>query len=312
MADRISADSQALIDAGLVSRDATLDSIASGFTYTEGPVWIPGTQELLFHDIPADLRYSWSEAAGTVVELESTEYSNGMTLDANGDLIVCEAGANRVTRTTADGSVEVLASHFDGKELNSPNDVVVRSAGDIYFTDPAYGRIPVYGFDRPQQLDFQGIYRVAGAGGEPELLSSDLIQPNGLAFSPDESTLYVADSESGEVSAFGVDETGRLAKRRVFFAEAGVPLPFEDARNDNLPSGYLDGMACDERGNLYQTGRGGIWVIGPGGDALGVLALPEDVSNLAFGGEDGRTLFIACRSNIYRVSMQVAGASHAG
>jgi gluconolactonase len=300
--------SKALVDAGLLAADAELESIGSGFAYTEGPVWIPLDRKLLFHDIVQDTRFAWTEDGGVVVESTPTGASNGMTLHWDGGLLICEAGKNQVVRHEPHGAVGVIASHYDGKELNSPNDITVRSNGDVYFTDPAYGRIPVYGIERPQQLPYQGIYRIPLFGGDLEMVSDELIQPNGLAFSPDESVLYVADCETGKLWAFDVAVDGSLSNSRIFFEDAGVPCPWEDALTDNLPSGYLDGTTVDERGNVYQTGKGGIWVISPEGEAIGVLELPEDVANLTFGGDDYRTLFLACRNNVYRVQMDVAAA----
>jgi gluconolactonase len=295
-----------LVEHGLIAADAVLEPIAAGFVYTEGPVWLPEEQALLFQDLPNDKRWKWTEAGGAVLDAEPTHFANGMALDAEGRLLVCEAGLNRVTRREADGTITVLASHYEGDELNSPNDIVVHSSGDIYFTDPAYGRIPVYGYDRPQELPLQGIYRIPAAGGEPELLSDHLIQPNGLVFSPDEQVLYVADCETGELIAFDVDAGGDLTRHRVFNSDAGTPLPWEFAVRDELLPGYLDGTAMDVQGNVYQTGRGGIWVIAPDGEALGVLELPEDVANLTWG-EDGRTLFLCCRTTVFRTRMSVMG-----
>ena len=307
MGNIVSGKSLQLVDAGLLSPTATLEPIATGFTYTEGPVWDPSSESLLFHDIVGNVRYRWHASHGAVVDMTPTDYSNGMTLDREGRLVICQSGTSKVVRRERDGELISLASHFQGKELNSPNDVVLRSNGDIYFTDPAYGRIPVYGIDRAQELSFQGIYRIVEGAAEPELLSDELVQPNGLAFSPDESALYVADSETGELSMFDVGPNGRLSGRRVFFDEAGVPLPFELVVRNELLSGYLDGLKCDEQGNIYQTGRGGVWVISPAGEALGVLELPEDVANLTWGDADFRTLYLACRSTVYRIRMNVGG-----
>lgn len=313
MSDSITETSKALVEAGLLSPDAELESIGSGFTYTEGPTWIPVDRKLIFHDIVQDKRFAWTEETGVVVEAEPTGASNGTSLHWDGALLICESGRNRIARHEPDGSVNIIAEHYQGKELNSPNDITVRSNGDVYFTDPAYGRIPVYGIERPQQLDFQGIYRIPLGGGEPELLSTDLMQPNGLAFSPDEKVLYVADCETGKLWAFDVavdskENNGALSNGRIFFDGAGVECRWADAVANRLPSGYLDGTTVDERGNVYQTGEGGIWVISPAGELIGVLRLPEDVANLTFGGDDYRTLFLACRDNVFRVQMAVAAA----
>lgn len=295
-----------LVEHGLLGADAMLDPIATGFVYTEGPVWLADTEELLFQDLPNDRRFRWSEANGAAIDQEPTHFSNGMCLDVEGRLVVCEAGLNRVTRQETDGTITVLASHYEGSELNSPNDIVVHSSGDIYFTDPAYGRIPKYGYDRPQELSFQGIFRIPAAGGEPELLSDHLIQPNGLVFSPDEKVLYVADCETGQLIAFDIDATGDLTRHRVHCEEVGTALPWEIVARGELLSGYVDGTAMDERGNVYQTGKGGVWVISPEGEVLGVLELPEDVANLTWG-EDGHTLFLCCRTTVFRTTFTVRG-----
>jgi gluconolactonase len=297
-----------LVEHGLVSADAELEPVANGFTYTEGPAWDLRNERLYFHDVPENTRYSWSEAGGLKVEQQGTQFSNGMTFDAKGRLLICEQGTNTILRVEDDGSITRLTSHHQGKELNSPNDIVTHSSGDVYFTDPAYGRIPVYGIERPRELDFQGIYRVSEDGGEAELLDDSLVQPNGLAFNPEESILYVADCETAELIAFDVDANGGLSNRRVFNdKEAGVILTWEDTVANNLSSGYLDGMRIDVDGNVYTTGRGGIWVLTPEGEKLGVLGLPEDIANLTWGGADLRDLYLCCRSTIYRVHMDVTG-----
>jgi gluconolactonase len=299
--------SSPLVREGLVDPDVALETLAGGFAYTEGPAWDERTETLVFHDLVNDVRHVWSERDGLRVTLKPTAFANGMAYDAEGRLFVCEAGRNSVTRTDRDGTVTVIASHYRGKELNSPNDLAIHSNGDVYFTDPAYGRIPVYGIERPQQLPFQGIFRIPNGTAEPELVSDELEQPNGLAFSPDESVLYVADCETGELIAFDVDADGGLSGRRVFSTETGVPCPFQDVVDDNLPSGYLDGTAVDERGNVYQTGLGGVCVVTPAGEVIGVLPLPQDIANLTWGGPDLRDLYFCCRRNLFRARMNVSG-----
>jgi gluconolactonase len=292
--------------------DPAIEVVATGFTYTEGPVWDERAQRLLFHDIPSDTRYGWSRAGGLTIVQRPTHKANGMAIDLEGRLLVCEQTLNRVARHEHDGTVTVLAAEYDGKELNSPNDLAVRANGDVYFSDPAYGRIPVYGEDRPQQLDFQGVYRVRAEDGGIDLVADDQVQPNGLCFSPDGRRFYVDDCELGDIWVYDVQPDGTLSGGRMLRQGVGVPCPWEDCLNDTLPSGYLDGMKCDELGNVYVTGLGGLLVLSPDGKDLGLIELPEDVANFTWGGGDGRDLFICCRTFIGRVSMTVRGAAPRG
>jgi gluconolactonase len=298
--------------ADLVDLDRGVEVLATGFTYTEGPVWDSRGDRLLFHDIPSDTRYSWSAEAGSAVDSHPTDKANGMAVDTEGRILICESGANRLVRHEHDGTVTVLASHFDGKELNSPNDIAVHPNGDVYFSDPAYGRIPVYGQERPQQLDFQGVYRVRAEGGQLELVATDCEQPNGLCWSPDARRLYVDDCEHGSIWVYDLDDGGELSQGRLLREDVGVPCPFEDARNDNLPSGYVDGMKCDELGTIYVTGPGGLVVLAPDGADIGVIELAEDIANLTWGGRDGLDLFVCCRRFLGRVRMKVRGAAVTG
>jgi gluconolactonase len=289
--------------------DPAVEVVATGFTYTEGPVWDRAVQRLLFHDVPSDTRYGWTRADGLTVEQTPSHKGNGMAFDLDGRLLVCEQAFNRVVRHEHDGSVTVLAAEYDGKELNSPNDLAIRANGDVYFSDPAYGRIPVYGVDRPQQLDFQGVYRVRAGDGGLELVADDQVQPNGLCFSPDGRRFYVDDCELGDIWVYDVDDDGTLSSGRILGQGVGVPCPWEDCINDTLPSGYLDGMKCDELGNIYVTALGGVLILDPDGAELGVINLPEDVANFTWGGAEGLDLFVCCRTFVGRVSMAVHGAS---
>lgn len=296
--------------ARLVAADSAVEVLATGFTYTEGPAWDRSDGALLFNDIPSDTTYRWSATEGLAAVRQDTGNANGMAFDRAGRLIVCQSGAARVVRYDGPESpATVLASHYDGRELNSPNDLVVHSSGDIYFTDPAYGRIPVYGRDRSPELDFRAVFRLPAAGGDPEPLADGFGQPNGICLSPDERVLYVDDTERAEIRAFDLDDGGRLANERVFASDVGPALSFEDARANRLPSGYVDGLKCDEHGNVYVTAPGGLWVFEPGGARLGEIALPEDVANFAWGGEDGRSLFLCCRTFLGRLRMSVRGAA---
>src|SRR5277367_3080233 len=280
----------------LIDLEAPVDRLAGGFTFTEGPIWHPRDQYLLFSDMPADIRRRWDERGGVREVMQPSNKCNGMTYDANLGLIVCEHATSSLIRER-DGRREVLASHFQGKELNSPNDVCVRSDGSIYFSDPWYGRMPVYGVERPRQQGFQGVYRVAPGGGEPQLLVDRNLfeQPNGLCFSPDEKRLYVNDSVQARIRVFDVAADGSLANGRIF--ARGI--------RSSLEPGNPDGMKCDARGDVWVTGPGGVWVYASSGDLIGKLRVPEKVANLAWGGEDFRTLFMTATHSVYTVATKV-------
>ena len=195
----------------LVDEDAELEQLGTGFTFTEGPIWNPAGY-LLFSDMPGDVRRRWDEQQGVREVAKPSNKGNGMTLEADGRLIVCEHVTSSVVRIDPDGGGsgrEVLAAQYQGKELNSPNDVIVADDGAVYFTDPTYGRMPGFGVQRDQELDFQGVYRIAPGGGEPELLVDDFAQPNGLCFSPDQSLLYVNDTTRAHIRAFDSSRTAR-------------------------------------------------------------------------------------------------------
>ena len=277
-----------------------VEQVASGFQFTEGPVWHPdGT--LLFSDIPADTIYRWTpgdpEAA---VFRRPSGHSNGLTLDAQTRLIACEHD-RRLSRTGADGTVTAIATHYNGGRLNSPNDVVVHSSGSIYFTDPPYG-LPDQSEGKEQP--FNGVYRL-DPDGTLTLLDDSFERPNGLAFSPDEQTLYVDDSYRDHIRAFDVLPDGTLANGRLF-----VDLSLPGAE------GVPDGMKVDLLGNVFCTGPGGIAVVSPEGEILGRIEVPEQPANLAWGDDDYKTLYVTARTGLYRVRTLTggtqAGASPAG
>ncbi len=281
----------------LIDPNALVGQVATGFGFTEGPVWHPIDHFLLFSDMPADVRRRW-DARNAVSEVKRpSNKCNGMTYDADLNLIVCEHATSSVVRERPDGRREVLASHYEHQELNSPNDVCVRSDGSIYFSDPWYGRMPVYGVERPRQLGFQGVYHVAPGGGSPRLLvDRDLFdQPNGICFSPDESLLYVNDTEQALIRVFDVARDGSLSNGRIF--ASGI--------RSSLELGVPDGMKCDQRGNIWVTAPGGVWVYAPDGNLLGKLRVPELVANLAWGGPDFQTLFMTASQSMYRVTTKV-------
>jgi gluconolactonase len=295
----IDARSEKLFD--LVDEGAAVEQIGTGFTFTEGPIWNPSEQFLLFSDMPADTRRRWDEQNGIQVVTSASNKANGMTLDAEGRLIVCEHTTSSLVRMDPDGentNREVLASHFEGQELNSPNDVVVKSDGSIWFSDPWYGRMPVFGVERERVLGWQGVFRIAPGGGEPHLVveQDEYEQPNGLCFSPDESLLYINDTPGAWIKVYDVGSDGTLANGRVFFEGVGT---------GDLEQGIPDGMKCDERGNIWVTGPGGVWVISSEGEHLGVIPVPENVGNLTWGGPDWKTLFIPSTTSLYRITTKV-------
>ncbi len=275
-----------------------LERLATGFIFTEGPVWNKEGGLLLFSDMPGDVRRSWSEQDGVKEVMKPANKCNGMTYDADGNLIVCEHVTSTLVREYPDGRRETIASHYQGKELNSPNDVVVAKDGSIYFSDPPFGRVPVFGIEREQELDFQGAYRIPPEGGDVQLLVDDIETLNGLCFSPDESLLYVNDSMQAQIFVFEVQPDGSIANDRIFFDNIG---------GGSIEEGIPDGMKCDELGNVYVTGPGGVWVITPEGEHLGIIRVPEIVGNLNWGGPEWKTLYIAASTSIYRIEMKVAG-----
>jgi gluconolactonase len=287
----------------LVEEGSSVEKLAGGFTFTEGPIWVKDGGYLLFSDMPGDVRRKWSPD-GTVVEtMRPANKCNGMTLDADGSLLVCEHSTSSVVRERlgADGTAasrETLATHYGGKELNSPNDIVVGDDGSIYFSDPWYGRMPVFGVERERDIDICGVYRIPPGGGELELLVDDFEMPNGLCFSPDRSLLYVNDTPRAHIRVFDLRSDGSIANGRMFFEGIGT---------GDLAEGIPDGMKCDERGNVWVTGPNGVWVISPDGEHLGVVEVPENVGNLTWGGDGWRTLFLPSSTSLYRIPTKVAG-----
>src|SRR5277367_931277 len=281
----------------LIDPFAPVGQLGSGFTFTEGPIWHPVEHFLLFSDMPADVRRRWDARRGFEEVKRPSNKCNGMTYDRDLNLIVCEHSTSSLIRERPDGRREILASHFDGQELNSPNDVCVHSSGAIYFSDPWYGRMPVYGVERPRQLGFQGVYRVPPGGGAPQLLVDRYLfdQPNGLCFSPDEKRLYVNDTVQTLIRVFDVAGDGGLSNGRIF--ASGI--------RSSLEPGNPDGMKCDARGDVWVTGPGGVWVYASSGDLIGKLRVPEKVANLAWGGEDFRTLFMTATHSVYTVATKV-------
>ncbi|MBA7611195.1 Gluconolactonase [subsurface metagenome] len=276
----------------IVTKEAALEQIATGFGFTEGPLWCG--DYLLFSDIPRSriVRLCMRSEGPEVTTFRSPSgNSNGLTLDRSGRLIACEHSTRRVTRTEIDGSVSVLAERYEGCRLNSPNDVVVRSDGSVYFTDPSFGlgTPPKW-----KELSCNGVYRVA-PDGELGLLVDDFELPNGLAFSPDEAVLYVNDTVKSHIRAFDVSQDGSINNGRLLIELKGEEV------------GRPDGMKVDQQGNIYCTGPGGIWITQPDGKYLGRVMMPEQPSNFGWGDADWRTLYITARPSVYRVRLLVPG-----
>jgi len=286
----------------LVDANAEVEQLGTGFTFTEGPIWNQSRRFLLFSDMPGDTRRRWDEQGGISEVAKPSNKGNGMTLDAEGRLLVCEHSTSSVVRMDPDGTGggrEVLASHYQGKELNSPNDIIVHSSGAIYFSDPTYGRMPGFGIERDQDLDFQGVYRIPPGGGELTLLVDDFVQPNGLCFSPDESLLYINDTDRAHIRVFDVGGDGTISNSRVLADGVGT---------GDLEAGELvDGMKSDEQGNIWVTGPKGVWVFSPKGQHLGVVEIPENVGNLHWGGPDWSWLFVPASTSVYRVQTKTRG-----
>ena len=285
----------------LVDEDAELERLGTGFTFTEGPLWNPDGF-LLFSDMPGDVRRRWDAESGVSEVANPSNKGNGMTFDLDGRLIVCEHVTSSVVRMDPDGTGggrEVIASHYGGRELNAPNDVVVKSDGAIYFSDPTYGRMPGFGIEREQDLDFQGVYRIPPGGGDTQLLADDFGQPNGLCFSTDESLLYVNDTDKAHIRVFDVEPDGTISNSRVLADGIGTA---------SLEIGDLvDGMKLDERGNIWVTGPGGVCVFDAQGEHIGTVLVPEPVGNVNWGGPDWSSLFIPATSSVYRIECKVSG-----
>jgi gluconolactonase len=274
----------------LVEAD-TLEQIATGFSFTEGPAWHPDGY-LLFSDIPANTIYKWLPDGKVETFRSPSGHANGLIFDRHGRLIVCEHSNRRVSRTEPDGTIVTLAHEYNGSRLNSPNDSVVKSDGSIYFTDPPFGLTADYGIPGIQELPFEGIYRLSPDGETLELLEAELY-PNGLALSPDEKVLYVMAQLPGRIYAYDVQPDGLLANRRVF------------ADLDDWP----DGMKVDISGNLYVTNNtSAVQVYDSEGMHLGDIVTPEPASNCGFGGDNNCTLFITALTSVYRIQMKIQGA----
>jgi gluconolactonase len=282
-----------------INLEPAIEVFASGFRITEGPLWDPRETALRFVDMADDS--IWQCDGGPPVRLRRPAGGpNSLTWDREGRMVICEAAAARVSISEANGVMRTLASHHEGKELNSPNDIVARSDGSLYFTDPEYGRVGFVGnpgVARPAELPFQGVYRIT-LEGDLQLLADDLDTPNGICFSRDESRLYVAETRPCRVRVYDVASSGGVSGGRIFFAVPDRP---------DLPPGAPDGMKTDVEDNLYCTGPGGVWMIAADGSPRGVIRIPERAANMAWGGRDHTTMFVTARTTVFRMAMSIAG-----
>jgi gluconolactonase len=278
----------------LLDPAAELTRLATGFQFTEGPIWDRSKNCLYFSDIPANTMYRYSKATEVEVQRKPSNNSNGMTIDQQGRLLACEHHTRRVTREGKDG-IEVIAERFQDKRLNSPNDIIVATDGSILFSDPHYGLMEGLGGPGQQELPFRGVYRLAPGATELTLLVDDFSAPNGLALSKDERTLYVDDTIGMHLRVFDVDGW-KLKNGRILF---------EFPRD--VDPGVPDGLKLDDQGNIYCTGPYGVWVLSPSGTTLGRIDMPEVTANLNWGEEDGHTLFLAASTSLYQLQTLVRG-----
>jgi gluconolactonase len=294
----------------LIAPDAQIEVIGQGFEWCEGPIWIKKEGHLLFSDIPRNSIMKWKAGEGVTLFMKPAGFtgtvdygrepgSNGLTLDSEGRLTLCEHGDRRVARLYGDGGKRTLADNYQGKRLNSPNDLVFKSNGDLYFTDPPYG-LPKQADDPRRELDFCGVYRVK-PDGAITLLNREMTRPNGLAFSPDEKTLYVAQSDPEKAiwMSYPVQGDGTLGTGRIF-------KDVTELVKQKLP-GLPDGMKVDQHGNLFATGPGGVHVMAPDGTLLGRIDTGERTSNCAWG-DDGSTLYMTADHFLVRIKTKTKGA----
>lgn len=292
----------------LIPADARIEVLASGFDWSEGPIWVKSGGYLLFSDIPRNSVMKWTEQDGVSLYMKPSGFtgvgdysrepgSNGLTIDSKGRLTLCEHGDRRVARVETGGGKRTLADSYEGKRLNSPNDLVFKSNGDLYFTDPPYG-LPKNWDDPLRELDFCGVYRLT-VDGKLSLLTRELTRPNGIAFSPDEKTLYVAQSDPARaiIMAYPVLADGNIGKGKVFVDETSMV---------NKMPGLPDGMKIDRAGNLFATGPGGVHIISPEGKLIGRIETGEATANCAWG-DDGSTLYITADMYLCRVKTKTKG-----
>lgn len=280
----------------IVGADAVLEKVAEGFLFTEGPIWHPVAQHLTFSDIPGNEMFRLGADGKVASYRKPSNMGNGSTYDAEGRMLTCQHATSSVVREEPDGQLTTLATHYDGKALNSPNDIVVRRDGLIYFTDPTYGRMDYFGVERPCEMGVQGVYCVTPDGGAITQLADDFAQPNGLCFSLDHSTLYVNDTEHKHIRSFAIAADGSASGGDVW-AEVTV----------GHGEGHPDGMKIDSKGNVYCTGPGGVHVLTPDGETLGVIRMAEFTANFAWGGADLKDLYFTSSTSLYRIRVKTPG-----
>jgi gluconolactonase len=279
----------------IIESGTTLEQILTGFEFVEGPAWHSRKKILVFSDIIGDTMFCWHEDGELAEFRKPSHMANGNAWDRAGRLLSCEHATSRISRTDRDGNYEVLVSHYRNCELNSPNDIVVKRNGSIYFTDPNSGRTEKYGVARYQELDFQGVFRFDPESSELTLLAKDFAKPNGLCFSLDESQLFVNDTDRQHIRVFDVLDDGSIANGRGW-AETGGKQP-----------GVADGMKVDAAGNLYCCGSGGIYIFDVSGTRIGVIETPEVAANFTWGGDDLTDLYITATHSVYRLKVKVPG-----
>jgi gluconolactonase len=276
--------------------EVNVEKLADGIGFGEGPVWDRVGKRLIFSDMKHDHMRAWQDGKGISTFRKPTNKANGNTYDRQGRLLSCEHATSRVVRQEKDGKMTVIASHYQGKELNSPNDIVVKSDGAIYFSDPSFGRIrEEIGIVRDLQLPFRGVYRVAGDGAPTQLLVDDFEMPNGLCFTRDEKVLFINDTPRGHIRKFNVKPDGTISGGMVWAELTGEG------------EGRPDGMKFDSAETLYCTGPGGVHVLDGNAKCLGVIRTPERVTNIAWGDDDLKSLYLTGITALYRVRVKVPG-----
>jgi gluconolactonase len=280
----------------IVPRSSELDVIANDLLFGEGPVWNKRTGEFFWVDIIGDTIWKWKPGVGREVVMRPSYKADGMTFDREGRLVVCGWSWRRVWRLEKDGTVTTLCAQFEGKKLNSPNDLVVKSDGSIYFTDPSGGlnNVEMHGEDVQRYLDYHGVFRISPQG-ETTLVVKDFTYPNGLAFSKDESLLYINDTRENLIKVYDVNKDGSVKNGRLFCKLVGSE------------AGVADGMKIDTEGNVYCTGPAGVQVFSPEGKLLGRIKLPGHSTNMGFGDDDWKGLYVTTYSSVYRIRLGIAG-----
>ena len=278
----------------IVDQTVSLNVVASNFDFIEGPIWNHIDNHLIFSDMPGNKMRKWTSENGIEIFREPSNMANGNAYDNQGRLVTCEHATSQVTRTEKDGTISILASKYDNKELNSPNDIIVSSNNTIYFTDPSFGRMEYYGVPREPELDYRGVYRI-DPDGTLTLLADDFDQPNGLCLSMDESKLFVNDTMRNHIRVFDITSNGSLINGNVWATLNGT----ED--------GVADGMKIDNNQNLYSCGPGGIHVFNSDSTLLGIIKTPEHVANFIWGEKDLKTLFITASTSLYSIPVKTPG-----